>query len=711
MDPNLTGLADSINGYNYSPNFIQSPDFTSDFSFKNASPDLGFLDLPSYTLEPDPGSSGPSSSSSGESGVDSPDGFSDSVLKYLNQILMEEKLEEKPSVVHDPLALQAAEKSFYEVIGQKYPQSPLQNPESPDENYSTNSSSTSGDNSANPQWVIDYFQNHPLGDFAQSDVKINSQSFVQDMFRDSDSILQFKKGMEEASKFLPTYNPVLIDLDKYSAPAVDPQPLLTVIKEEKESSPSESRGRKHYFEDDYEDERSSKHLAIFVEEEEELSEMFDRVLLCTDSNGKPAKCNEIKDEEEKKPAIQYRQKPVSNGVKNRIKKQGNNNSESVDVDLRTLLASCAQSVACDDRRTATEQLKQIRQNASSSGEASQRLAIIFANGLEARLAGSGTELYAALGAKQLTPVEKLRVYQSYLLACPFKKYAICFSLQNILVLSQEASAIHVVDFGIHYGFQWPMFIQSLADRPNGPPKLRITGIERPQSGFRPAERLEETGRRLASYCNRFNVPFEYNAIATQKWETIKIEDLAIRSGEFLAVNTQFRFDNLLDETIVSDSPRDSVLNLIRKMNPNIFVHSVVNGTHNAPFFVTRFREALFHYSAIFDVFENTLYKDHQTRMMFEQEYHGREVMNVIACEGTARVERPETFKQWNVRHIRAGFKPFPLNRDLMKKLKGKVNATYHKDFVFDEDGHWMLQGWKGRILYASSCWVPSKRSI
>ncbi|KAL9415960.1 hypothetical protein AB3S75_039203 [Citrus x aurantiifolia] len=82
-------------------------------------------------------------------------------------------------------------------------------------------------------------------------------------------------------------------------------------------------------------------------------------------------------------------------------------------------------------------------------------------------------------------------------------------------------------------------------------------------------------------------------------------------------------------------------------------------------------------------------------------------MNVIACEGLERVERPETYKQWQARTIRAGFKLLPLNQELMEKLMGKLKAWYHKDFVIDQDNNWMLQGWKGRIVFASSCWVPA----
>lgn len=143
------------------------------------------------------------------------------------------------------------------------------------------------------------------------------------------------------------------------------------------------------------------------------------------------------------------------------------------------------------------------------------------------------------------------------------------------------------------------------------------------------------------------------------------------------------------------------------MNPDVFIHSVINGSYNSPFFVTRFREALFHFSSAFDMLDANIPRDNQERKDFEQEFLGREIMNVIACEGVERVEKPETYKQWQVRTMRAGFKILPLSQELLRKFKCKVKAHYHKDFVIEEDGQWMMQGWKGRTFCASSCWVPA----
>ncbi|PSR86719.1 Scarecrow-like protein [Actinidia chinensis var. chinensis] len=545
--------------------------------------------------------------------------------------------------------------------------------------------------------------NGPMDSFASSNI-------VSNIFSGSESILQFNRGVEEGSKFLPSNNQLIIDVESYTfRPELkegSPEVLVKVEKDDVENSPNGPRGRKNHQREDsnFEEERSSKQSAAYVEEDE-LCEMFDRYLLCTDETGQPGFCDIDEEEQiEVTKASQRNGQPNgSSGGKTRAKKQGNKKKV---VDLRTLLINCAQSVIAGDSRTANEQLKQIRQHSSPSGDGSQRLADVFANCLEARLAGTGSQIYAALASKRMSAVDTLKAYQLYLSACPFMKFSIFFANRMIADLAMKSAKkkLHIIDFGILHGFQWPILVQHLSCLPGGPPELRITGIEMPLSGFRPAELVEETGRRLAKYCERFKVQFQYHAIA-RKWETIKIEDLNIFNDEVLAVNCLFRFKNLLDDTVAENSPRDAVLKLIRKMNPDIFVHTVVNGSYNIPFFVTRFREALFHYSSLFDMIDNNMPREDQQRTIFEQEFYGREIMNVIACEGSERVERPETYKQWQARNMRAGFRILTLKQELVKKARGKVKRDHHKDFMIDEDGQWLLQGWKGRIFCASSCWV------
>jgi hypothetical protein len=154
------------------------------------------------------------------------------------------------------------------------------------------------------------------------------------------------------------------------------------------------------------------------------------------------------------------------------------------------------------------------------------------------------------------------------------------------------------------------------------------------------------------------------------------------------------------------SPRDSVLKLINRIKPDLFIHGVINGTFSGPFFTTRFKEALYYYSTLMDTFESTLEREDEGRIMFEREVIGRDALNVIACEGSERVERPETYKQWQARNLRIGFRKAKLDEGIVKHMRTVVKCRYHRDFVINEDGNWLLQGWKGRTVCAISCWKP-----
>ena len=605
---------------------------------------------------------------------------------------MEDNLQQNP--FYDPLTLQVTEKSFYDtLIGNISPNQHALLLSPPAETTTTNNYNTTSldQNFPSPDSVsvsAPAFQFNPqilsqppsftvTNGFSDLDSSI-AKLLTQNMFNDADSVSQFRRGLQEATKFLPSGPELVTGLHSNG--------------EEQINTLGSRKNHERQETDTIEEERTSKHSALSLVDESDISDAIDRVFLSVENVG--SEHNSL-------------QSGAVKGGKSRSKKQG---TKKESVDLRNLLLMCAQSVYANDNRAATELLNQIRQHSSPFGDASQRVAHYFANGLEARLVGAGSgahQIFSFLNSKRITAAEFLKAYQVFLSSTPFKKFTYFFANRMIMEAAAKSETLHIIDFGILYGFQWPILIKFLSNREGGPPKLRITGIEFPQPGFRPTEKIEETGHRLANYCKRYNVPFEYQAIASRNWETIQVEALKIESNEIVAVNCHMRFEHLLDEcTVEVNSPRNAVLRLIRKINPDIFTQIIINGSFSAPFFNTRFREALFHYSAVYDMFDTVMPRENDWRLTIERELLGREAMNVIACEGSDRVQRPETYKQWQVRNRRAGFKQLPLKEELMAKFRSKLKE-YHRDFIFNEDNNWMIQGWKGRIFNASTCWVPT----
>ncbi|KAI5321929.1 hypothetical protein L3X38_031001 [Prunus dulcis] len=101
------------------------------------------------------------SSGSGGDTTDISD-YNHPVIKYISDILLEEDLEGKPCMLQDCLALQVAEKSFYDVLNQKDPLSPNQPPlsvhqsfENSDDDSPHSCHNSNASIAAKTNWVFD----------------------------------------------------------------------------------------------------------------------------------------------------------------------------------------------------------------------------------------------------------------------------------------------------------------------------------------------------------------------------------------------------------------------------------------------------------------------------------------------------------------------------------------------------------------------------
>ncbi|XP_052185287.1 scarecrow-like protein 34 [Diospyros lotus] len=686
------------------------------FQLEDMNQDYQYVNIPLTSNDTVPAvhSTNLSESYSGESAEKND--FCDSVLKYINQVLMEDDMEDKPSMIQDS-TLHAAEKYLNEILNERNHSSPnLVMPNEETSSCQCCSSSSADGNTPAESGVIGFPHVHsPCVDLA---FQTNSPSFTSSSFSyhsiaglvnapsQGQFSWQFHGEIEQAKNIIPGESGITFNLESRLASPVTKEKvweMKTKPKNDEGDCPdSLQRGRKnlHREESALDEGKSNKHLALDVEESV-LHELFDKVLSFGKSGLQTSDSN-LPNEAGGK----WRQNEQPKGYGDEITYTKKGISKKEALDMRKLLIQCMQPVASNDQMTAIKLLKQIRLRSSPLGDASQRLAHYFANGLEARLTGSRTPKHKLFAVKGLVEYDVWKAYKLYVSAFPFMGMSYFVATQMIMELAEKATCLHIIHFGIIHGLQWPPLIRCLSERPGGPPKLRITAIDLPQIGFRPDARVKETGRRLATYCEKMKVPFEYNGFG-QKWETVSVEDLRIQNDEVLVVNSLNQFQNLLDDTVTERSPRDAVLNLIRRINPDIFIHGVVNGTYNSPFFVSRFRESLFHYSSWFDMLDANVPRDNQERVALERDIWGQEILNIIACEGLDRVERPETYKQWEIRTLRAGFSQLPLNQEIVKEARAKIKSSFHKDFFVDEANNWIISGWKGRTFFAISSWKPA----
>ncbi|CAN6333902.1 unnamed protein product [Urochloa humidicola] len=375
------------------------------------------------------------------------------------------------------------------------------------------------------------------------------------------------------------------------------------------------------------------------------------------------------------------------------------------VDLRALLILCVQAVTVNNQKDAGGLLKQIKQYASTKGDATQRLARCFAEGLEARLAGSCNQVHNSLMVKSPSFVEFLSAYKLYTAASTFNKVSHVFTTTTIMHAIEGKNRLHVVQFGTNFGLEWPCLLRRLANREGGPPKVRITSIVCPQTRSFPIQWHELTGCQIGSCARKYCVEVEFHTI-TAHLETVCLEDFKTDPREVLVLVDLFNLSNLMDESIFFDrqSPKDTVLSNINKMRPNVFIQSIVNCTSSVSF-RTRFREALFYYTAMFDMLDATMPRESEARLVLEQSMFGSSALNIIACEGLDLMDRPENYSQWQVRNQHAGLKQLPLKQSIVQIVTDNIMKLHHKEFLLGQDNEWLIQGWKGRVLFAHSTWV------
>ncbi|CAH9075064.1 unnamed protein product [Cuscuta epithymum] len=292
-------------------------------------------------------------------------------LKYISQMLMDDSnIDENnyPCLFYDPNSLRAVENVFYDALHQN-PSVPYQVP------LFVNNKSGSLDS------TFGCSGDYSTGLFSSSyrlnsivNTKMDTSETVMlgpNVFNDTESILQFRRGVEEASGYFPSGNQLLFNI-------------------EKGHSSDSSRGKKHQHRGDVglEEERSSKQSAVYGEDEVlELVELFDKIFLFSNNMDPPSVVEKS-----------TQQKGRGRG-KGYSKKQG---GACENVDIESLLTSCAQSIAEADHRIAEEKLKKIRQYSSPTGDANQRLSHAFANALQARMDGTGAQQYAALASNKIT---------------------------------------------------------------------------------------------------------------------------------------------------------------------------------------------------------------------------------------------------------------------------------------------------------------------
>ncbi|PWA53696.1 GRAS protein [Artemisia annua] len=394
--------------------------------------------------------------------------------------------------------------------------------------------------------------------------------------------------------------------------------------------------------------------------------------------------------------------------------------------MEQLLVRCANAIESNDATLSQQILWVLNNIAPSDGDSNQRLTCGFLRALVARAAKTGTfkMLTAALSNSNITiQTHKFSIIElaSFVDLTPWHRFGFTAANAAILEAIEGHSTVHIVDLSLTHCMQIPTLIDAMAGKSEGPPLLKLT-IAGATEDVPPMLDLsyDELGVKLVNFARSRNIILEFTVIPSSSSdgfasliEHLKLQRLVhgTETNEALIINCHMMLHYIPEETptipfsFEDATPRALFLKQIRSFNPTLVVLADEDADFTSTNLITRLRSAFNYLWIPYDIVDTFLPKGSKQRQWYEADICWK-IENVIAQEGSHRVERLEPRGRWVQRMRNTGFHGVAFGEDIVTEVKGMLDEHAAGWGLKKEEDDLVLT-WKGHNVVFATAWVPT----
>ncbi|KAK9097186.1 hypothetical protein Sjap_022683 [Stephania japonica] len=414
--------------------------------------------------------------------------------------------------------------------------------------------------------------------------------------------------------------------------------------------------------------------------------------------------------------------------------------------MEQLLVHCANAIESNDATLAQQILWVLNNIAPPDGDSNQRLTCGFLRALIARATKTGScKMLTAMAnananADLMIQTHKYSIIElaSFIDLTPWHRFGFSAANAAILEAIEGFSIVHIVDLSSTHCMQIPTLIDAIANRPEGPPFIKLT-VAGATADIPPMldHSYEELGSKLVNFARSRNVMLEFRVVPSSSADGFSslIEHLRVQQivfadegeGEALVINCHMMLHNTPEETLnvinmpndmspnpysipssssstSSASNRTMFLKALRSLDPTIVVLVDEDADFTSSDLVCRLTSAFNFLWIPYDAVEAFLRQGKQ-RQWYEADICWK-IENVIAQEGVQRVERLEPKSRWVQRMRNANFRSASFSEDAILEVKGMLDE-HAAGWGLKREEEDLVLTWKGHNVVFATLWVPA----